>query len=144
MIYFVRPEEGEDHIKIGYAASLTERLKGLRREYGCELHVLGVMDGDLGAERVLHDRFRDLRIERERFIADERLLNFITAVAKPWNEASDIGLKSIAAIRGSDELGLWLDSLVEHLRMGTRILLVKNALREYAEKSGFPFPMPKR
>lgn len=51
---------------------------------------------------------------------------------------------SLAAIKGTRAFEAWLDKLVEHSRFGTRTLLIKNALKEFAENHDFEEPSPKR
>lgn len=51
---------------------------------------------------------------------------------------------SLAALRGTRTFEVWLDKLVEHSRFGTRTLLIKNALKEFAENHDFKEPSPKR
>lgn len=64
--------------------------------------------------------------------------------AKPKGRPrSGMPLKSLLSLKASDDYEAWLDELVEHARLGTRSLLVRNAVREFAEKHGFR-PPPRR
>lgn len=53
-------------------------------------------------------------------------------------------IKSLVSLKGSEAFERWLDELVEHARQGTRALLTKNALADFAERHGFTKPQPKR
>ena len=54
IVYFFRRSDGA--IKIGYtASSVRGRMKSLERIYG-KIELLGVVDGNFGAERALHKR----------------------------------------------------------------------------------------
>ncbi len=53
-------------------------------------------------------------------------------------------IRSLVSLKGTAALEKWLDDLVEHSRQGTRTLLIKNALRKWAETEGFKPPQPKR
>jgi hypothetical protein len=73
------------------------------------------------------------------------------AVTMPPKKKAKVGrpkteepLRSLLSLKGSERFEVWLDALVDHAHQGTRSLLVRNALREFAEKSGFSDPMPKR
>jgi hypothetical protein len=80
------------------------------------------------------------------------MLNFReTSVMPPKKPAPKVGrpaepkpLKSLVSMKGTDDFEAWLDDLVDHARQGTRTLLLKNALAEYAENHGFKRPQPKR
>lgn len=53
-------------------------------------------------------------------------------------------IRSLTAVKGTPSFEAWLDKLVDHSHQGTRALLIRNALRVFAEKEGFTDPMPKR
>jgi hypothetical protein len=53
-------------------------------------------------------------------------------------------MHSIVSLKGTDDFEVWLDELVDHARQGTRTLLLRNSLAEYAENHGFKKPQPKR
>jgi hypothetical protein len=53
-------------------------------------------------------------------------------------------LRSLMSVKGSAAFEAWLDGLVDHAHQGTRTLLLKNALREFAETHGYKKPQPKR
>jgi hypothetical protein len=55
-----------------------------------------------------------------------------------------IPLKSLISLKGSVDFEAWVDGLVEHAHQGTRTLLLKNALREFAENHKYDKPQPKR
>jgi hypothetical protein len=52
--------------------------------------------------------------------------------------------KSIMSVKGTDAMEQWVDGLVDFAHQGTRALLVRNALRVYAESIGYEPPIPKR
>ncbi len=52
--------------------------------------------------------------------------------------------RSIMSVKGSDAMERWVDGLVDHAHQGTRALLVRNALRVFAESVGYEPPIPKR
>lgn len=53
-------------------------------------------------------------------------------------------LRGLISLKGTEALEAWIDGLVDHTHQGTRALLVKNALREYAERHGYEKPQPRR
>jgi wyosine [tRNA(Phe)-imidazoG37] synthetase (radical SAM superfamily) len=53
-------------------------------------------------------------------------------------------MKSLVSLKGTPTFEAWLDELVEHSHQGTRSLLLRNALRVFAEREGFGKPQPKR
>lgn len=53
-------------------------------------------------------------------------------------------LRSLMSVKGSLSFENWLDGLVSHARQGTRTLLLKNALYDFAKKTGYEPEMPKR
>jgi hypothetical protein len=52
-------------------------------------------------------------------------------------------MHSILSLKGTPEMEAWLDELVEATDLGTRTLLLRHALKMYAESRGFR-PIPKR
>lgn len=53
-------------------------------------------------------------------------------------------LRSLISLKGTDEFERWVDGLVDHAHQGTRTLLLKNALREFAENHKYGKAQPKR
>lgn len=53
-------------------------------------------------------------------------------------------LRSLMSVKGTAAYEAWLDGLVDHAHQGTRTLLIKNALREFAERHGYGKVPPKR
>lgn len=143
MVYFIQAIDG-GRIKIGTTIQLATRLKTLVKECEADLRVLAVIDGDRDVERGLHDRFSELRVAGEWFEPGDDLLGFIVQEGREWDGGCDGDLRSIVALKGTDDLDGWLDGLVDHTRLGTRTQLVRNALRALAESVGFTDPMPKR
>lgn len=66
------------------------------------------------------------------------------AVRKVGRPAAPEPLRSLVSLKATPTFEAWLDKLVDHARQGTRTLLLKNALAEYAENHGFNEPQPKR
>jgi hypothetical protein len=64
--------------------------------------------------------------------------------SKPGRPAMVRPMHSIVSLKGTDDFEVWLDELVDHARQGTRTLLLRNSLAEYAENHGFKKPQPKR
>ncbi len=85
MIYFLRRADGA--IKVGYTGTnFDQRLYEHELRYGT-LEILGMMDGDIRAEKAIHRRFRPYRAEartgeREWYHPTEELIAFIEANAK--------------------------------------------------------------
>ena len=52
-------------------------------------------------------------------------------------------VKSLVSLKGTVAFEEWLDGFVEHSHQGTRALLLRNALRVFAEQEGYKAP-PKR
>lgn len=87
MVYFLQAPDGK--VKIGTTIRLSQRLKQLAKEHGCELRVLAVVDGRYNVEKDLHRRFAHLRIVNEWFEPGDDLLGFIVQDGKPWNDSDD-------------------------------------------------------
>jgi hypothetical protein len=143
VVYFIQGVEG-GLIKIGHTIQLVVRFKQLEDETGRKLTVLGILEGNRVKERELHVLFADDRVEGEWFRPSEALLTLIREQAQPWDGTDEEPMRSLIALKGTDEFEVWLDGLVERTRFGTRSLLMKNAIREYAERHDFKKPMPKR
>jgi hypothetical protein len=143
MIYFIQRDVG-GLIKIGATSCLTDRLKSLFSPPEPDIKVLGICEGSFADERELHRRFSYLRVSGEWFSPEPSLLEFIRTNASPWDPESDTGRTSLVSLRGTEAFETWLDELVEHTHQGNRTLLLKNALREFAEFQGFKDLMPKR
>ncbi len=81
VVYYVQRTSAKSGpaIKIGYTASLPERLKALAREHG-EVTLLGVEPGSPAREMELHHRFHDARLFGEWFSPEPDLLAHIEAV----------------------------------------------------------------
>lgn len=75
MIYFIQSERGP--VKIGYTLSLSKRLANLRCSSPEQLNVIGTIQGDKAVEKLLHQKFNHLKIEREWFRPEKDLLSFI-------------------------------------------------------------------
>lgn len=91
MIYFIR--HGND-VKIGYTKDVATRLRTLRTATANDPVVLGVMDGDLAAERDLHARFSHLHVAREWFSLGTDIVEYIEAHCRPYL----LGIASVPGI----------------------------------------------
>lgn len=142
MIYFIQ-RASDQAIKIGTTIRLSQRLKALRAAFG-DCAVVAIMDGSYADESALHDRFDSLLVQgREWFSNAQSLIDFINSEGRVWDGTDEQPSRSLASLKGTVELEEWVDGLVDHARQGTRVLLVRNALREFAESKGFREPMPK-
>jgi hypothetical protein len=65
------------------------------------------------------------------------------AEKKPGRSKRTSPQKSVHVVKGSDEWRDWLARLTDFSRMPTSVL-VDVALKEWAERNGFPDPPPKR
>ncbi len=130
MIYFARI--GEDGpIKIGKADDVKERLFGLKFEFKQPVFLLGVINGGLEAERDMHQRFCNLRLESEDsselFSPGPDLMRFIDQCATVYthtlrkvrlNRAVAMQARCVAKIRGV--------SLAEYLSELVRPMVAKD------------------
>jgi hypothetical protein len=143
MIYFIQRDEG-GFIKICATSCLTDRLESLFSPSEPDVKMLGICEGCFADVRELHLRFAHLRESGEWFTPHPSLLDFIRTNASPWDPESDTGRTSLVSLRGTEAFETWLDELVEHTHQGNRTLLLKNALKVFAESQGFKDLMPKR
>jgi hypothetical protein len=102
MIYFAQPSDG-GRIKIGTTIRLSQRLKQLAAEHGCDLHVLAVQDGGPDDEVLLHRRFAHLRAVGEWFEPGDDLVGFIMAEGRPWDGSDDTDTKPVRLDLGLDD-----------------------------------------
>jgi hypothetical protein len=76
MIYFI--QAGTDGpVKIGYSEYPEKRLKDLQTSHYSELHLIGVMAGDILLEKQLQKEFEFYRINNEWFKFSNKINNFI-------------------------------------------------------------------
>jgi hypothetical protein len=83
-VYFLREEE-DGPIKIGYADNVIRRMYRLQQGNPSVLRVIATMPGANEQEKVLHRRFRHLRVRGEWFRADEGLLEYIRRHTEVWS-----------------------------------------------------------
>lgn len=74
VVYFI---QRGDEVKIGFSKDLGKRLTNLRTATTEPMNVLLSVPAAPMLEGYFHDKFAELRIEREWFKASEELLNFI-------------------------------------------------------------------
>jgi hypothetical protein len=94
VIYFVKRSD-DSRIKIGTTACLSRRLKELAKEFGDDLVVLAVTEGNLDGERGLHRRFAHLQTVGEWFEPSDDLLGFIVAECQKWDGADEARFVSV-------------------------------------------------
>lgn len=111
---------------------------------GKELLVLAVTEGGRDVEKSFHRKFAHLRIVNEWFAPESVLIDFIAEIGQTWDGMDEIPMRSLVALKGTRTFETWLDELVEHSNLETRINLIKAALKEYAMIKGFNEPRPKR
>jgi hypothetical protein len=149
LIYFLKAERDggvvqAGWIKIGTTTRLTERLKQIAAEIGHTPIVLAVLDGGFAEEQALHRKFGFAGRFREWFDPDPELLLLIETDGRPWDGTDEIAKQSLISLKGTVSYEKWIDGLVDHAHQGTRTLLLKNALREFAENHGYKVVVPKR
>jgi hypothetical protein len=146
LVYFARL--GDDGpIKIGTTGNLASRVKQLAANYECSLEVLGVMPGGRRTERMVHERFRGLRLGRsEQFQPGEPLLDFIKCYAKQWVDPNpraegDAGAFWALSFYMTQEQTLWMERLALHsdLKM---LGIFEHVFGRFAKDAGFDEPMP--
>jgi hypothetical protein len=146
LIYFVQ-SPGGGRIKIGTTARLSERLRGLIRDYKTDLRVLAVTDGGAEHEKQLHARFGHLAIEGEWFEPGSDLLDFINREGHTWDGTDELPPRPpkrapLFTLKGFEPERAWLEHLRAHLGETSVIDLVRRAIVELAKRSKFPEPPP--
>lgn len=97
MIYFIQENEpGRNRVKIGYTSKddVGQRMRELQTASPTRLRVLGVMEGDQGRERLIHQLFSSHRVNGEWFQPSDLLRDFIM-------EFGDYVVSTPAAMSGS-------------------------------------------
>lgn len=97
MIYFIKHTE---YVKIGYTHDILSRLSKLQVSCPVKMSVLGLIDGTMEDEGVLHKKFMDINSSGEWFRYTKELEDFIQSLDKGlmWkygfeeNASSPIGL----------------------------------------------------
>jgi hypothetical protein len=151
VIYFVQAVEIENApIKIGYSEDVNRRLDQLEWNYRTPLALLATMPGGRDKERVIHARFSHLRIgTTEQFRPAQELMEFIgrpllVGTNPETVEAMPSHGKPLAfQMRGETKWKTWVDELSTFDERPVA-MIIERALREYAEKIGFPKSPPKR
>lgn len=119
MIYFIQEcEPGRIRVKIGYTSKddVSQRMRELQTASPTRLRVLGVMEGDQGRERLIHELFSERRVTGEWFEDSDLLRDFIaefgdyvvsTPAAMSGNRTPDKGL--LNAVKGMIAAGARLE-----------------------------------
>jgi len=77
-VYFLKLENSEPFIKIGFSTNIPERVRNIRQQMPYPIACIAIIPGaDSYDERDLHNRFKDLKVKGEWFRPGERLLTFI-------------------------------------------------------------------
>lgn len=76
-VYFATCDVPDFPIKIGISSSPVWRLHKMQTSMPYDVVLLGVMPGDLSAEKMLHLDFRHLRLRGEWFRRDPSILEFV-------------------------------------------------------------------
>lgn len=137
MIYFIQADASR-RIKIGTTIRLSARLKKLEAEHSARLEVLGVRDGGLVEERVLHDKFSEFHVYDEWFRPHDDLLEFIRTETIAWDgtderETSAVRLEFDAATHER------LEQTAKNLKLskaGFAQMAVMDRLREEEKRLG--------
>lgn len=66
-VIYVLKAEGLDRYKIGYSSDVERRLIGMQSLSPVDLECLGVLEGGVPDERILHDQFDAFRVKGEWF-----------------------------------------------------------------------------
>jgi hypothetical protein len=83
-IYFIQAEQG-GLIKIGYAADVCRRFRGVQAMSPVPLKILGVIPlGNTTYEKHLHRQLRPIRVHGEWFEPTPELLDFIEKYAEKF------------------------------------------------------------
>lgn len=75
-IYFIQIQ-GNGPIKIGISTNIRNRLNSLKSGVPYKLKLLGCMVGNREKEKIIHNKFKESRINYEWFGPTKKLLNFI-------------------------------------------------------------------
>lgn len=79
MIYFVNHT---DFIKIGYTVDIRKRISDLQLSCPIPISVVGLIDGTIREEKVLHEKFKDIWSHGEWFRYTKELSDFIESLDK--------------------------------------------------------------
>lgn len=79
VVYFLADKE---HVKIGHAKNLRERISKLQIASAQNLHLLGFVAGGADEEAKLHERFKSHRLRGEWFVLHRDIRSFIGAYCK--------------------------------------------------------------
>jgi hypothetical protein len=81
VVYFIAGPLG---IKIGFTRDLRTRFHTLKLEFGQDIEILGVIEGSMELEAMLHNRFAKHRVyKREWFTKHLEIYSFIQSQASP-------------------------------------------------------------
>lgn len=147
-VYFMQASDGGP-VKIGSSKNIEQRRKQLESDYKRSLVILRIVEGGRKEEQAIHEQFSHLSLGNELFQPGPDLMEFIgrplLAGANPEAVVAFPNMtRSFVSFKGTMAMEAWIDGLVDHTHQGTRALLVKNALREYAERHGYEKPQPRR
>lgn len=92
MVYFIQYPSGE--IKIGKSVDPKTRIGWFQTTVPQPLKVLGLMEGSIKEEKMLHKKFKHINVRGEWFLPNEELLEFILS-----NKISETFFKSIMGVQ---------------------------------------------
>lgn len=96
MIYLIKSEEN-GMCKIGFSLTPELRLKSIQTSCPYKLELIIVIDGDIGIERQIHDKFISLKSKGEWFLYSDEIVDFMLCIDK--NKAKN-DLKSYISFNG--------------------------------------------
>lgn len=67
---YVAVEHGSRLIKVGLSNNPKQRMKGLRRDFGCDVELLATFKGDRQEEMILHEKLAEWRVRGGWFSAE--------------------------------------------------------------------------
>lgn len=119
VVYFIqRPSDGA--IKIGISESLKQRMSRLGDKHKENMGIIRVIEGGRKEERMLHERFADLRFHGEWFRADQKLMDYIeTLESIPIEDALRIESKKVSSLSIDTDLVTWVDSQIKIKRFSS-------------------------
>lgn len=90
MIYFATARE-IGRVKIGYTASIKRRLFSLQTASPVLIVIEKLIEGDLKAEKVLHEKFKNYKVNaREWFLLSEEIEEFMDATPDWYIPDNDV------------------------------------------------------
>lgn len=113
-IYFIQADK-DGPVKIGLARTNAKaRFSSIQSSNHVPLKMLAAIDGDLVAEKKMHNRFANLRVRGEWYAPGKELMEFIATLPPPpsvarrktgrWGRLSEDQIAKVTAIWFDDEI----------------------------------------